>query len=43
MKLGNAEFVARAPEDVVDEQKERRADADALASRLRDAVTHLGQ
>jgi valyl-tRNA synthetase len=41
-KLGNADFLARAPEDVVDEQKERRADAEALASRLRDAVAHLG-
>ena len=41
-KLGNADFLARAPEDVVDEQKERRADAEALASRLRDAVARLG-
>jgi valyl-tRNA synthetase len=41
-KLGNADFLARAPEDVIDEQKERRADAEALASRLRDAVAHLG-
>ena len=42
MKLSNTEFIARAPEDVIDEQKERRADAQALASRLRDAVAHLG-
>jgi len=41
-KLGNADFLARAPEDVIDEQKERRADAEALASRLRDAAAHLG-
>jgi valyl-tRNA synthetase len=41
-KLRNADFLARAPEDVIDEQKERRADAEALASRLRDAVAHLG-
>ena len=30
-KLGNADFVARAPEEVVDEQRERR---DAEAARL---------
>jgi valyl-tRNA synthetase len=41
-KLGNADFLARAPGDVIDEQKERRADAEALALRLRDAVAHLG-
>ena len=41
-KLGNADFVSRAPEDVIDEQKERRADADALATRLREAVSRLG-
>ena len=41
-KLGNADFIARAPEDVIDEQKERRADAHAMASRLREAVGRLG-
>jgi len=41
-KLGNAEFLARAPEDIIDEQKERRADAETLASRLREAVGRLG-
>jgi valyl-tRNA synthetase len=41
-KLGNADFVARAPEEIIDEQKQRRADADALASRLRKAVRRLG-
>jgi valyl-tRNA synthetase len=41
-KLGNAEFLARAPEDVVDEQKERRAEAEALAGRLGEALSRLG-
>ncbi|HEY2447043.1 MAG TPA: valine--tRNA ligase [Rhizomicrobium sp.] len=41
-KLGNADFLSRAPEDVIDEQKERRAAAVALASRLREAVARLG-
>jgi valyl-tRNA synthetase len=40
-KLGNADFVARAPEDVIDEQKEKRADAQAMASRLKEAVARL--
>jgi valyl-tRNA synthetase len=41
-KLNNAEFVARAPEEVVDEQKERRAEAAALAERLGQALAMLG-
>jgi valyl-tRNA synthetase len=41
-KLGNADFIARAPEDVVDEQKERRAEAAALAERLGQALAMLG-
>jgi valyl-tRNA synthetase len=41
-KLGNADFVARAPEDVIDEQKEKRAEATVLAARLREAVSRLG-
>jgi valyl-tRNA synthetase len=41
-KLGNADFVARAPEDVIDEQKEKRAEAAALALRLHEAVSRLG-
>ncbi len=40
-KLNNADFVARAPEDVIDEQKEKRADAVALAARLNEAVARL--
>ncbi|HTW34078.1 MAG TPA: valine--tRNA ligase [Rhizomicrobium sp.] len=41
-KLNNPDFVARAPEDVIDEQKEKRAEAEALASRLKEAVARLG-
>jgi valyl-tRNA synthetase len=41
-KLGNADFVARAPEEVIDEQREKRADAAATAERLREAVGRLG-
>jgi valyl-tRNA synthetase len=42
-KLNNAAFVAKAPEEVIEEQKERRAEAAALASRLQDALTRLSQ
>jgi valyl-tRNA synthetase len=41
-KLNNADFVARAPEEIIDEQKQRRADAESLASRLREAVRRMG-
>jgi valyl-tRNA synthetase len=41
-KLNNADFIARAPEEIIDEQKQRRADAEALAFRLREAVRRLG-
>jgi valyl-tRNA synthetase len=41
-KLANPDFVARAPEDVIDEQKEKRAEAAALAGRLKEAVARLG-
>jgi valyl-tRNA synthetase len=40
-KLGNAQFVSRAPEDVLTEQREKRADAVAMASRLKEAVARL--
>jgi valyl-tRNA synthetase len=40
-KLGNADFMSRAPEDVVEEQRERRAESDALAERLRQAMSRL--
>ena len=41
-KLDNAQFVSRAPEEVLAEQREKRADAMALAARLREAVSRLG-
>ncbi len=41
-KLDNEQFVSRAPEDVLAEQSEKRADAIALAARLREAVGRLG-
>jgi valyl-tRNA synthetase len=40
-KLGNAQFVARAPEEVVEEQRERRRDALSTAARLRQATAQL--
>jgi valyl-tRNA synthetase len=40
-KLGNAAFVAKAPEEVIEEQKERRADAAAQAARLQEALKRL--
>jgi valyl-tRNA synthetase len=41
-KLSNEQFVSRAPEEVLAEQREKRADAAALAARLKDAVGRLG-
>jgi valyl-tRNA synthetase len=41
-KLGNPDFVSRAPEEVMDEQKQRRAEAADLADRLRQALQMLG-
>jgi valyl-tRNA synthetase len=40
-KLSNQAFVSRAPEDVIDEQKEKRAEAAALATRLNEALKRL--
>jgi len=40
-KLNNAAFVAKAPEEVIEEQKERRAEAAALATRLQEALTRF--
>jgi len=34
--------VARAPEEVIEEQREKRADAQVLAARLKEAVSRLG-
>jgi valyl-tRNA synthetase len=40
-KLANEKFVARAPEHVVEEQRERKADAEATAVRLEQALKRL--
>ncbi len=41
-KLGNANFVSRAPEEVVEEQRERRAQAEQTRARLSMALERLG-
>jgi valyl-tRNA synthetase len=41
-KLGNAQFVARAPEEVVEEQRERRTQAEQTRARLSTALERLG-
>ena len=40
-KLGNESFVARAPEEVVAEQKERRADFETQLSSIKEALARL--
>ena len=40
-KLGNPGFVAKAPEEVIEEQKEKRAEAEAISARLREALKRL--
>jgi valyl-tRNA synthetase len=40
-KLGNAKFLAGAPEQVVEEQRDRKADAEATIAKLADALTRL--
>jgi valyl-tRNA synthetase len=40
-KLGNEQFVAKAPEEVLTEQREKRAEAAALAVRLEEAIKRL--
>ncbi len=40
-KLGNADFVARAPEAVVEENRERLAGAEAAKAKLKAALTRL--
>ncbi|MBN9088436.1 MAG: valine--tRNA ligase [Reyranella sp.] len=41
-KLGNANFVSRAPEEVVEEQRERRSQAEQTRVRLSTALKRLG-
>ena len=40
-KLNNEQFVSRAPEEVLTEQREKRAEAEVLAVRLKEAVARL--
>jgi valyl-tRNA synthetase len=40
-KLSNEQFVSRAPEDVLAEQRDKRGEAAALASRLKEAISRL--
>ncbi|MET0545405.1 MAG: class I tRNA ligase family protein, partial [Caulobacterales bacterium] len=40
-KLGNAQFVAKAPEEVIEEQKERRDEAQAAKAKLEAALTRV--
>jgi valyl-tRNA synthetase len=42
-KLSNEQFVAKAPEEVLTEQREKRAEAQALAVRLTDAIARLAE
>jgi valyl-tRNA synthetase len=41
-KLGNPDFLARAPGEVVEEQRERREEALARLAKARDALARLG-
>ena len=41
-KLGNAAFVSKAPEEVVEEQRERRSQAEQTRERLSTALDRLG-
>ncbi|MGF1457100.1 MAG: valine--tRNA ligase [Alphaproteobacteria bacterium] len=40
-KLGNEKFMAKAPEDVIEEQRERRAEAENRTARIREALGNL--
>jgi valyl-tRNA synthetase len=42
-KLSNEQFVSKAPEEVLSEQRDKRAEAAALAVRLTDAIGRLRQ
>ncbi|HYE50421.1 MAG TPA: class I tRNA ligase family protein, partial [Azospirillaceae bacterium] len=41
-KLGNPNFVERAPEEVIEEQRERREEASQARAKLADALARLG-
>ena len=40
-KLSNEKFIANAPEEVIDEQKEKREEALATKTRLNEALSRL--
>jgi len=40
-KLANEKFVSRAPEHVVEEQRERKSEAEATATKLEQALKRL--
>ena len=40
-KLGNEQFISKAPKDVIEEQKARRAEAVERTERLRKALANL--
>jgi valyl-tRNA synthetase len=40
-KLGNADFIARAPEDVVEGEREKREEAEARRLKLDEALARL--
>ncbi|WP_026871808.1 valine--tRNA ligase [Inquilinus limosus] len=40
-KLGNAQFLEKAPDEVVEEQRERRAETEATIDRLRQALARV--
>ncbi|MGH3041526.1 MAG: hypothetical protein ACREIP_09210, partial [Alphaproteobacteria bacterium] len=40
-KLGNQSFVAKAPPEVVEEQRERRDEAEAARAKVSDALARL--
>ena len=40
-KLGNADFIARAPEEIVEEQRERRAELEARHAKVAEALQRL--
>ncbi|MBS7546292.1 valine--tRNA ligase [Ancylobacter oerskovii] len=42
-KLGNPDFISRAKEEVIEEQRERRDAAQARAAKIRDALGRLGK
>ena len=40
-KLGNADFIARAPEEIVDGEREKREEAESRKAKIREALERL--